>query len=74
MSTTGEKNPKARLTARQVKAIWEQIKKGVSYVQISKRYPVSANCISRIGRAETWTSITGLKKKKYRNKPSKKVV
>ncbi len=59
----GAKNSGAKLTTKQVKAIWKRMLKGDSAAAIAADYPsVSYGAICRIGRGESWNCVTGLLK------------
>lgn len=52
----GELNPRARLSARQVKQIIAAINRGERNKVIAKRYGVSHSMISRIATGKAWNS------------------
>ncbi len=62
----GEKNINSKLTDKEVKKIWKLIQKGIPYTIIAEKYAITASALGRIGRGETWTSITKLENKVYR--------
>jgi hypothetical protein len=51
---TGERNPRAKLSRAQVKAIREELRAGASKLGLAKKYGVSDRTIKRIEIGETW--------------------
>lgn len=57
----GERAPRAKLRAEQVRAIVRQLEKGFPHDVIADCYDVSRVAITDINRGATWSHVTGRK-------------
>jgi len=53
----GYKNPRQKLTARDIPEIWEMLTDGIMYREIGKRFGVSLPTICSISRGKTWRHV-----------------
>ena len=54
----GEKNPKAKLTGKDIKIIRQRREAGATQQALADRFGVSQNAISQILRGNRWQSVT----------------